>query len=304
MRRSIPDPSAALVPHSGTYNGAFGDGFSLPQRHCHTIVCALAGVLLATAARAQDVANPTDSKPACTLEAVGTASVRRVIDGRTVVLADGRELKLAGIETPQVNAAGAQTARAQAAKSALEALIADRVLTLKRLGAGTDRYGRVVAHAFVAQASTPDIWLQQALVAQGHARVAAKVGDPGCATALLAAEKAARIARLGLWADPYYVMRRAEAPAEVLAERGHFTLVEGRVLSVRESSGTIYVNFGRRWSEDFTVTVARRSEKAFAAAGLELRKLAGRTVRVRGHVEERGGPWIEASAPEQIEIAE
>ena len=90
----------------------------------------------------------------------------------------------------------------------------------------------------------------------------------------------------------------------ILAVRGHFAVVEGKVLSVRESGGTIYVNFGRRWSEDFTVTTPKRNERTFEAAGLPLKKLAGRHVRVRGTVEERGGPWIEALHPGQIEIAE
>jgi hypothetical protein len=61
------------------------------------------------------------------------------------------------------------------------------------------------------------------------------------------------------------------------------------------------VNFGRRWSEDFTVTVPKRSERSFAALGLPLKKLAGRHVRIRGTIEERGGPWIEVNTPEQIE---
>ena len=107
-----------------------------------------------------------------------------------------------------------------------------------------------------------------------------------------------------LWSDPYYVIQQAENPTKVLAERGRFTLVEGKVLSVRESGGTIYVNFGRRWSEDFTVTILKRNERAFTVAGIEPKKLAGRRIRVRGFIEERGGPWIEASRPEQIELVE
>jgi hypothetical protein len=35
---------------------------------------------------------------------------------------------------------------------------------------------------------------------------------------------------------------------------------------------------------------------------MALKKLAGQRVRVRGTIEERGGPWIEATGPEQIEI--
>ena len=92
-------------------------------------------------------------------------------------------------------------------------------------------------------------------------------------------------------------MRKAEDPAGILAVRGRFAVVEGKVLSVRESGGTIYVNFGRRWSEDFTVTVLKRNERSFTAAGLALKKLAGQRVRVRGTIEERGGPWIEAARP-------
>jgi hypothetical protein len=99
-------------------------------------------------------------------------------------------------------------------------------------------------------------------------------------------------------------MRRAEDLAGILAVRGEFAVVEGKVLSVRESGGTIYVNFGRRWTEDFTVTVPKRLDRKFTTSGLILKKLTGQHVRVRGTVEERGGPWIEAAHPEQIEIAE
>ena len=59
---------------------------------------------------------------------------------------------------------------------------------------------------------------------------------------------------------------------------------------MRESGGTIYVNFGRRWSEDFTATLLRRNEKT------------SRNIRLRGVIEDRGGPWIELNRPEQIEI--
>ena len=62
------------------------------------------------------------------------------------------------------------------------------------------------------------------------------------------------------------------------------------------------MNFGRRWSEDFTVTIAKRNGRMFSAAGLEPKKLERARVRVRGFIEERGGPWIEASRPEQIEV--
>jgi hypothetical protein len=225
--------------------------------------------------------------------------VRAALDGRTVALTDGREVRLAGIEVPGK------------AKSALQAMAEGREVTLGRPGPGsgpeTDRYGRTVAA--VSLDSGPDSpplrienSLQAALLTRGLARVSARTGNAGCTRALLEAERTAQTAGLGVWGDGTYLTRNAEDFGGILALKGRFAVVEGKVLSVRESGATIYVNFGRRWSEDFTVTVPKRSERSFAAAGLTLKNLAGHNVRVRGTIEERGGPWIEASAPGQIEI--
>ena len=232
------------------------------------LVCALS----VSAARADD---------ACRFVTIGEATVRAATQAG-IALEDGRIVHLAGLNLPD----GAQIT-----------LPAGTALTLKRLGkAETDRYGRLVAHVFIGAD-----WFQADLLRRGLARVS-RVGDMACARALLAEEQIARAGKLGLWAEPVYVMSKAEDPAEVLKSRGRFTLVEGRVLSVRESGGTIYVNFGRRWQQDFTVTISKRNERLFTAAGIEPRKLSGRRVVVRGWIEERGGPWVEAVAPDQIEI--
>jgi endonuclease YncB( thermonuclease family) len=227
------------------------------------------------------------AQAACDGAPLGGGRVQSVIDGRTLLLADGREVRLAGIEAPYQS------------KAALEALVAGQDVTLSRIGPDADRYGRTLALATVR--GEP---IQAALLERGAARVSATIGHVACAGILQNAERKARSAHLGLWADPHYFIRNAGEPGEILAIRGQFAVVEGKILSVRESGGQIYVNFGRRWSDDFTVTVPKRSERSFTAAGLPLKKLAGQRVRVRGWVEERGGPWIEAQAPEQIEIAE
>jgi endonuclease YncB( thermonuclease family) len=233
----------------------------------------------------------------CQPAVFATGSAGSIIDGRTFTLDDGREVRLAGIEIPSADDLAA------AGKQRLQMLVAGRDIVLKRLGADRDRYGRLRAQVFLASTGG-ESWVQAELVTSGHARVAAHVGDRACAAALIRHERAARAAKLGLWSDPYYALRRADDPAAVASERGRFTIVEGNVLSVRESGGTIYVNFGRRWSEDFTVTIAKRNERVFSAASVEPKALAGRRVRVRGWIEERGGPWLEATRPEQIELVE
>jgi len=241
----------------------------------------------------------------CGGEVVARASAGRVIDGRTFVLEDGREVRLAAIEEPPLappQQAGAAPGGA-AAKDALAALVTGAEVVLRRAEVPSDRYGRLLAYA----ASVRDGLerpAQAELVVGGFARVAAHVGSRDCAMELLARERAARAAKLGLWADSYYDLLAADNPADVLAQRDRFALVEGKVLSVRESGATIYVNLGRRWTEDFTVTILKRNERKFVAAGVEPKRLAGRLIRVRGWIEERGGPWIEAAYPEQIELAD
>jgi hypothetical protein len=149
--------------------------------------------------------------------------------------------------------------------------------------------------------------LQQVLIEAGEAMVSARIGAKGCADVLLAAERRARQGRRGHWAregDPNFAALSSKDLTKLEAARGRFAQVEGEVLSVRESGGTIYVNFGRRWTRDFSVTVLKRQQPAFAAAGIDLRQLGGRRVRVRGWVERRGGPSLEATEPGQIELIE
>jgi hypothetical protein len=218
---------------------------------------------------------------------MGAATVGGIADGG-IVLKDGRKLHLAAI----------------AVSDPAQALLpAGTTVTLRRLAEArdSDRYGRLNAHVFIAEGGA-ERWFQAELVRKGFARVSPRVGDADCARKLLAEEQSARTAKLGLWGEAYYVINKAEDPAEVLKNRGRLALVEGKVLSVRESGGTIYVNFGRRWSEDFTVTIAKRNARMFSAAGLEPKSLSGRRVRIRGWIEERGGPWVEAARPEQIEV--
>ena len=99
------------------------------------------------------------------------------------------------------------------------------------------------------------------------------------------------------------VIKNAESPGDILARIGQFTVVEGKVLSVRQAGATFYLNFGRRWTRDFAVTISRRVVPSFEAAGIVLKSLENKRIRVRGCIESRGGPRIEARTLGQIELA-
>ena len=262
----------------------------------------MAGVILLPTERAGAESRPSTS---CRFEPAGTGKVRAITDGRSFTLEDGREIRLAGIEVPLLPGPGDLGTGAKAglaARAALESIIAGQNVELRQNDVA-DRYGRMPALVYVTQGMSLESVAHE-LLAKGFARVSAHVGERPCADELLARERAARQAKLGLWGEPYYVIVAAESGAELVAERGHFMLAEGKVWSVRESGGTIYVNFGRQWSQALTVTILKRNERMFAAAGIEPKRLENRRIRVRGWVEERNGPRIETTRPEQIEIAE
>src|SRR5262245_21923861 len=226
---------------------------------------------------------------ACKLTDVGSGTAAGIRDARTVLLADGRELRLAGIEVTD------------SSRGALQTLVGDRNLRLKQLGPERDRYDRLVAFAFIDGGEQS---VQETMLKDGQARVSVRIGNKACAEMLLSAERSARASRRGLWANPNFAPLRPENIDRIAAARGQFALVEGKVLSVRESGATIYLNFGRRWTQDFTVTILKRHRREFASAGIDPKRLEGRPIRVRGWIEERGGPVIEVAAPEQIELAD
>jgi hypothetical protein len=224
----------------------------------------------------------------CGADALGDGRVAAIEDSRTLRLDDGRKIRLAGIEW----AVPADTAR-----SRLASLVLNRHVTLK--GARTpDRYGRIDAFPSVSGSETP---IQYALLDEGLAVASSRIGDKACREALLLRERAVRGTGLGIFATGDYRLHKADDPAAILRGQGRYAIVEGRVLSVRESGNTIYVNFGRNWSQDFTVTIAKRNEPTFISAGLPPKSFAGRTLRVRGVIEERAGPWIEATGPQQFD---
>jgi endonuclease YncB( thermonuclease family) len=254
-------------------------------RRAHRARIALGAVMLVAAtgvARAEG----------CSFEPQGEGRVVAVIDARTFRLQDGREVRLAGIE-PVAN----ETTNPS---SALTAVVAGHEVTLHGEDDSPDRYGRQPAFVFLDSTNT---LVQGELLAQGEALVSATVGNKDCAAVLTTAEAAARQARRGIWADPTAI-KSAESSGDILAGIGRFTVVEGKVLSVRQAGATTYLNFGRNWTRDFAVTISRRMVAAFEATGLVLKSLENRRIRVRGWVEARGGPRIEALRVGQIELVE
>ncbi len=226
------------------------------------------------------------------------ATVVDIVDGDTVRLDDGWQVRLVGVQAPKQPLGRKNFKKwplADEAKSVLEALLLNREVVLAYGGQRVDRHGRRLAHLFLADGT----WIQGELLLAGMARVYSFPDNRAVVAEMLAAEGSARRARAGIWGDQWYAVRAADGLARDI---GSFQLVEGRVVDAADVRGTVYLNFGADWRSDFTVKVAKRSRKSFDAAGVGLQALEGRIVRVRGWLDEYNGPMIVATHPEQIEV--
>jgi micrococcal nuclease len=231
----------------------------------------------------------------------GSSLVAEIRGGDTLILEDGRSVRLFGALLPR---RGAGQDPGLQAREAVEKQIAEltmgQVVQLQLDTVRRDRYGRVMAQIFVTRGEER-IWLQEKLIAAGLARVISSRDNRRCIPELLAAEKHARDNRQGYWATGLFSVKPA-ASEEVLAGLAQsFEIVEGRIENVAEVRGRIYLNFGKNWRRDFTATLSGDALKLFPGEAEALNKLKGQLVRVRGWLENVNGPSIIITHPEQLE---
>jgi endonuclease YncB( thermonuclease family) len=230
---------------------------------------------------------------------LGEGRVAAAVDGASLVLDTGLEVRLAGLMAP-LPASGAASAEPffAAARDALgELAIGARVELVTPAGLEPrDRWGRAAARA-----SLPDrggVSLNREMAALGLARVRPEDESDDEARALLALEDVARRARRGLWASPYFAVR--EADAVTFASQGSFQLVEGVVVDAAATrGGWIFLNFGPDYRTDFTAGAPPETSDRFDEDAMLA--LPAARVRVRGEIEAFNGPFIRLIKPAQVE---
>ncbi len=269
---------------------------------------AMAGLVLGLVATGASAAIP------CTLEPGPTRSVAHVIDGETLRLDDGIELRLLGALAPRARDAGvtdpsAAWPPATEARAALDALVGARSVSLAFTGERADRYSRVLAH-LVVERDGEQIWVQGRMVETGRARAYALPGGDACLPALVALERKARNAGLGMWSHAAYQIRPADRPTELTRYRHTFQLVRGRIERGRSTRSLSIVELasgerpaaaeGRSQWNAFRVVWRRQLADRLLLASPE--SMVGRNILIRGWIDDHRGPEIELVSPGQIEL--
>lgn len=220
------------------------------------------------------------------------AEIEEVSEHGALVLADGDELCLAGIRSPDAS----NTSRRMSGWRAAWRRIIKEANFSHRAGqpTGHNRYGC----SLVVVENDDGTPLQQQLLAAGWASVdpLSAPKEAGAVDSMLALEERARSAGRGMWTDPAV---RPKAADDLSAWIGTHQLVEGRVQRVSETDRYVYLNFGNDWRTDFTT---RLNRKMIEKTGFDAAALDGKKLRVRGVLMESRGPLIDIAHLKQIEF--
>jgi endonuclease YncB( thermonuclease family) len=212
----------------------------------------------------------------------GTVTVDRALDGDSVRLADGRQLRLIGINAPEFGKDGAAPQPlAREARAALAAMVDGRALRAESGREPHDRHGRVLAHLY----TDDDRSVEDELLRRGLAWLVAVPPNTDRVHRLAAAEAEARADRRGVWAEPAY----APQPVESLAPTDTgFRFVTATVRAVDDRRHAYYVQLApRAW-----MIIPRQDWREYfsgrAGHGRHPNSLVGRRVEVRGWFTARG----------------
>ncbi|MCQ8103808.1 thermonuclease family protein [Methylomonas sp. SURF-2] len=197
--------------------------------------------------------------------------VEKVYDGDTILLSDGRKVRLLGVNTPEVagrnkNAEpGGEQARAW-----LRQRIEHKRVRLEGDVEKQDKYQRGLAYVFTEDKRHINL----ELVSLGLAAVNIYPPNLKYARALLDAQRAAETAGLGIWALPAY----APQPFQVLNEENYrgWKRISGRVGALKQTAKYSYLQF----SDKVSVRIENKNLNLFPAP----RTYVGALLEVRGWV--------------------
>ena len=199
--------------------------------------------------------------------------VAKVVDGDTLRLADGRSVRLIGINAPERARDGRPAEPfAEAAQRRLQALVAanDGRVGLRVGAKPRDHYGRTLAHAYDGSGRN----LEAQLLAEGLGFRVAFEPASGLETCQREAEAEARARQLGLWQQAQWL-----SPFDL--RRGGFALVRGRIETVQRNRGGLWLEM----DGPLVLRVEPKLLRHFDAAALQ--RLVGREVEARGWVIDR-----------------
>jgi len=223
------------------------------------------------------------------LHAAETVRVQRALDGDSLLLADGRRVRLIGINAPELGRDGApDEPLAAAARDRTMALVRNQAIRLVDDVERHDRHGRTLAYADLTDGRD----LQELLIREGLSWFVAVAPNTARLDRYRVAEAEARRAGRGIWGRADY----APVPAEALAPgRTGFLRVSGTVSSGRRRGDAVELHLTAQ------VRLLILGAHGFPRMA---RSLVGKRVVARGWLTEyKNGLRMRITHPAMLEVA-
>lgn len=195
--------------------------------------------------------------------------VKKVFDGDTVLLEDGRRVRLLGINTPEVRHKNEDAqAGGDEAKQWLVNKLQNSKVRLETDVEKTDKYERTLAHLFTEN----DEHLNLQLVAAGLAAVNIYPPNLLHAEELIKVQDQAEQARSGIWQRVEYVAIPVSSLAD--RERSGWVRLVGKVVNIRNSRKYSYLELSSRFEA--------RIERQWLPLFPDMNGYLGKEIEVRG----------------------
>lgn len=236
---------------------------------------------------------PVQTKPQ-DLPEIETGIVADILKPHLVRLDNGTTYVLDNVRIPVLMNDTAEKYLSETLKGKKVHLHASTSTSLGR----TDRHGNIRVHVV----TDDQRWIQAELVSSGLAWSYSSETNRDLALPLLALEEMARSAQKGFWTKPIFFIKDNQT---IHGTRESFEVFQGVVQSVASSDDRTWINFGADYKTDFTLELDHTQMPKFrldAKKYVDLKALKGMTIRTRGWVEEKNGPMIPLTHPEQIEF--
>jgi hypothetical protein len=269
------------------------------------------------------------------LKRTGQGYVDKAIDPLRLSLKDGRIIQLMGLDIPDLFESDPGPISV-AGKELLDSLFQEKKIQIyQNIDQDKGRENRMGYQLAHITRQEDNVWAQGALLSSGLARVRSEpdnrqlveemyeieqearkktlsLQEEGSETALPPAREAAageenpspnlptKEEELpNLWQNELY---RIYTPETVQKAPRAFQIVEGTIKNAAIVKNRIYLNFGDNWKTDFTVSIGPEARRLFSKEGYNPLQWSGKTVRVRGWIEDYNGPYIDLDHVQRIEF--
>ncbi len=202
-----------------------------------------------------------------------TVEINHVIDGDTVILKDGRHVRLIGINAPEIGRDGRKSDEgAHPARNYLVSLLqGNKNILLKFDSQRLDRYKRTLAHLFLPNGQN----IQAVLLAKGLATPLTIPPNLNFLNCYLHHSNHAMASQQGLWKLKQY---KPISSTKLSNNTRSYRVITGMVERIGESRSSIWINL----TGNVALRIKREDLSHFR--GSELQDLEGKIIQARGWI--------------------